>query len=718
MSDSLVVSKKPIGDSLGVVDSLKIKSIKSIDSTSVDSLAIEAVRDTIIPLTFSAELPFSSIIPQEEIRRVNLRFAGDLFSLLPVSYKRSLGFSGLPEEMNFYGAGAGNVSYFENGILLNDRTRNVYDLNLYQTEDVDSIELIPSPRGFLHGVKNNLASVNFITKDNIEMPPYTRLKYIESPFGEGYVDAQFNSLFSKKYLFSFDISNRKMDQGFPNSDFSLWQAKVKLKYLYSNSLNFFLNYNFVKSDIGLNGGINYDSLATLTASPEKYLYDLLSSPVVIRERYQKVKQHNFSARMLAHITEKSTSELSFYYRFNLDEFRQNEFGKQSNLPVFISDRKTKVLGGIVSHQTNFSFFNLSLKGNYEALDYFERFSGKELVSNLFSLDGILTFDIGNKKMIPSLFEKMVVTENTEYYGTGGDIRFLLSNNSSLYLGASYFEKIKDSNSTLISSPTIFTAELGYRRTAEKTFTELTLFYNNQGSGSLAITNPTSSLAQPSYSFQAISNEETYGAGLTFNYVYWKIHALTNSSYASKKIGISTETYLPNITLDWKIEYRDTLFNSSLLLRTGFEAKYSGRQVHAQYDFYETQIFYNLTKPHVPASFSLDMYLSGEIKRSAMIFFSWERYRRTAEKTFTELTLFYNHQGSGSLAITNPTSSLALPSYSFQAISNEVTYGAGLTFNYVYWKIHALTNSSFTSKKTEQRDLPRLSTPCTRDKTLE
>ena len=623
MSDSLVVSRESTGDSLNIVDSLKIKTISPVDSAAVDSLALEAVRDTVVPLTFSAELPFSSIIPQEEIRRVNLRYSGDIFSLLPVSYKRSLGFSGLPEEMNFYGAGFGNVSYFENGILLNDRTRNVYDLNLYQTEDVDSIEVVPSPRGFLHGIFNNLASVNFITKDNIAMPPYTRIKYIESPFGEGYVDAQFNSLFSKKYIFSFDISNRKMDQGFYNSDFSLWQAKVKLKYLYSNSLNFFLNYNFVKSDIGLNGGINYDSLATLTTSPEKYLYDLISSPVVIRERYQKGKQHNFSARMLAHLYEESTSELSFYYRFNLDEYRQNEFGKQSNLPIFISDRKTKVLGGIVSHQTDFSIFNLSLKGNYEYVDYFERFTGKEIINDLFALDGILTFDLGNKRVIPSVFEKMIIAKNTEYYGTGADIRFLLSESSSLYLGTSYFEKVKDAGSTLISSPTIFAAELGYKRTADKTFTELKFYYNNQGSGSFAITDPTSTLTQPVYSFQNVSNEETYGAGLTFNYVYWKIHALTNSSFSSKKIGISTEPYLPNIALDWKLEYRDTLFNSSLYLRTGFEAKYSGRQVHAQYDFYETQVFYDLSKPRVPAWFTLDFYLSGEIKRSAMIFFSWE-----------------------------------------------------------------------------------------------
>jgi len=613
--DTLAVGNLSTGDSLVSVDSLKTNSFAVVDSAAVDSLAREAVRDTIIPLTFKAELPFSSIIAQEEIRRMNLRYAGDLFALVPVSYKRSLGFSGLPEEMNFYGAGFGNVSYFENGILLNDRMRNVYDLNLYQTEDVDSIELVPSPRGFLHGVFNNLATVNFITKDFIAMPPYTRLKYIESPFGEGYVDAQFNSLFSKKYLFSFDVSNRKMDQGFYNSDYSLWQAKVKLKYLYSNALNFFLNYNFVKSDIGLNGGINYDSIATITTSPEKYLYDLLSSPVVIRERYQKVKQHNFSLRMLAHLYEESTSELSFYYRFSLDEYRQNEFGIQSNLPTFLSDRKTKVLGGIVSHQMNFNIFNFSIKGNYEHVDYSGYYSSSSGIygrystdKNNFILDGILTLNNSDNKLIPAVFGKVVSTKGNRYFSFGGDIKYLMSDHSSIYSGISYVEKAHDYDPLTISIlgesfNTLLISEIGYKATTEKMSTILNLFYNRDGSW---------------------STQENYGVGITFHYQYWKIHALTNSLFTKRKYRyFSIGPILPTLTLNWKIEYRDTLFNSSLRLRTGFEAKYSGKQVYAQYNFYRTEIYYDIAKPQVPASFTLDFYLSGEIQKSAMIFFSWE-----------------------------------------------------------------------------------------------
>ena len=611
MGDSLTISSRSAADSVVANDSSKINLFGISDSSATDSLNVEAVVDTVTPITFSAEYPFSSIIPQEEIRRMNLRYAGDLFSLVPVSYKRSLGFSGLPEEMNFYGAGFGNVSYFENGILLNDRTRNFYDLNLYQTEDVDSIEVVPSPRGFLHGVFNNLATVNFITKDFVGIPPYTRIKYIESPFGEGYVDAQFNSLFSKKYIFSFDVSNRKMDAGFVNSDYSLWQAKVKLKYLYSNSLNFFLNYDFVKSDIGLNGGVNYDSLAKRTTEPWLYLYNERTTPVVDRESYQKVKQHNFSLRMLAHLYEESTSELSFYYRFNLDEYRQNEFGRQYNLLTRLSDRKTKTLGGIVSHQTNFSIFNLSLKGNYEHVDYFDRFNPSlGLTADYLSLDGILSCELFNNQLKPSVFGKIVFKNGDYYSGAGTDLSFLVSDNSSLYAGYSYFYKELNvyaglTGFSLTPVPTVFTSEIGYKSTTEKTFTVLNLFYNKRRNWGRTI------------------NQETYGAGLTFNYVYWKIHALTNSSLTKKKNNFSNGPWVPTVILNWKIEYRDTLFNSSLRLRTGFEAKYSSKLLYARNVFLTTEIYYDISKPEVPAWFTLDFYLSGEIQRSAMIYFSWE-----------------------------------------------------------------------------------------------
>jgi len=630
MGDSLSIHSRSTADSVTVFDSLRTNHLGIADSSATDSLNAEAVPDTVVPITFSAEYPFSLIIPQEEIRRMNLRYAGDLFSLIPVSYKRSLGFSGLPEEMNFYGAGFGNVSYFENGILLNDRMRNVYDLNLYQTEDVDSIEVVPSPRGFLHGVFNNLATVNFITKDFVAMPPYTRIKYIESPLGEGYVDAQFNSLFSKKYIFSFDVSNRKMDAGFVNTDYSLWQAKVKLKYLYSNSLNFFLGYNFVKSDIGLNGGIDYDTLATLTTEPWLYLYNERTSPVRDRESYQKVKQHNFSLRMLTHLYEESTSELSFYYRFNLDEYRQNEFGQQSGIQTFISDRKTKTLGGIVSHQTNFSIFNLSLKGNYEYVDYFERFyptyGG---IATLLSIDGILSCKLLDDKIIPSLFGKVLFKEGTNFNGVGTDLNFLLSDNSSFYTGISYFEEAKDVHPGWMTSsrtpfPTIFAAEFGYKETTDKTLIAVNLFYNQRKNTFITITDHNWST---NYRKWILPNENTYGVGLTFNYVYWKIHTLTNSTIQNSLLkegrsSVPADPLVPSLILNWKVEYRDTLFNSSLRLRTGFEAKFSSKQAFAQYDFYEPYVYYDTLKT-VPASFTLDFYLSGEIQRSAMIYFSWE-----------------------------------------------------------------------------------------------
>ena len=44
---------------------------------------------------------------------------------------------------------------------------------------IDSIEILPLPRGFLYGPDNYIAAVNFIEKDFLTPVPYTRIKYYE-----------------------------------------------------------------------------------------------------------------------------------------------------------------------------------------------------------------------------------------------------------------------------------------------------------------------------------------------------------------------------------------------------------------------------------------------------------------------------------------------------------------------------------------------------------
>jgi hypothetical protein len=179
-------------DTLETKQNLSDSTVSVQDTIKISDTTVTRQQKVLIPIN---SLPFLDLIATQNffINKENFyfsdyRYTADIFTNYLPAYKRSLGFVGQPEELSIYGFGFNSISYFENGILLNHRIKNSYNLNLFQNEDIDSIEVIPLTRGFLYGIFNNSVSVNFITKDFIPEEPYTRIKYIEGPYGEGFID--------------------------------------------------------------------------------------------------------------------------------------------------------------------------------------------------------------------------------------------------------------------------------------------------------------------------------------------------------------------------------------------------------------------------------------------------------------------------------------------------------------------------------------------------
>jgi len=79
-------------------------------------------------------------IGKNEIDSYDYRFMGDLLTNAPFGFNRDLGNVGQPSEVLINGQGFGKVSYLNDGISINNRLTNSYDLNLFQSESVDSIE--------------------------------------------------------------------------------------------------------------------------------------------------------------------------------------------------------------------------------------------------------------------------------------------------------------------------------------------------------------------------------------------------------------------------------------------------------------------------------------------------------------------------------------------------------------------------------------------------
>ena len=142
------------------------------DTTAVsDSILTTKVKsDTIAPIQGIPLTDVSTIINKRTFLFDQYRYTGDLLRSFSLNFTKDLGFIGYPNETFIYGVGNSGISYLQDGVFLNNRYTNSLDLNLIQSEDIDSIEIVPSPRGFLYGPYNNPVTVNFITRDFI--PPH------------------------------------------------------------------------------------------------------------------------------------------------------------------------------------------------------------------------------------------------------------------------------------------------------------------------------------------------------------------------------------------------------------------------------------------------------------------------------------------------------------------------------------------------------------------
>ncbi len=525
---------------------------------------------------------------------------------LSLSFIKDLGFIGQPHETFIYGVGNRGISYLQDGVLWNNRYSNSLDLNLVQSEDIDSIEIVPSPRGFLYGPYNNPVAVNFIMRDFLSPQPYTRIRYYEGPNGEAMIDGKFNAQIAKRWNLSFQVTNRSVDETYKNTDLSIWQANAKLKYLLSNSVNISGSYYFVSSNQGLNGGVDYDSLSQISNNPNTDLYDPAIAPVLYPNRTLDVTQHNFSLRTLAKPFDNAKLELSIYYRYSLDEYKN----LQDSITTY-ENKNNKSYGAVLYYYHRYEFLTLKLLADYESrnLELATNY-GISIYSNSderFSFGGIVTACVLENFIHASIYYKRSYWRpgDFNYDGIGADILFWPTEPQTLYLGYSNRKEISIDQS-------LPTFEMGLRYNLPKLMIDIKYYYNEfdpykfQGGPSILRDTPVTIRA----------------LGLSFNYKLWLLLLETNTSYYFKvenenafETGSRHPKNLPNWLFSGGLYVNAIFFNNNLDLKVGFKYYYIGEIISSD-SYYGTG---RLVEP----SNKLDFILIGEIQERAIVYFVWE-----------------------------------------------------------------------------------------------
>lgn len=569
------------------------------DTTFVDSLKQEKIVDTLIPLNNRPLFESSFIISNKEIMRNDYRFTGNLFSQFPSSILHDFGIAGQNSQLQFFSQKLSNVSYLENGVELLKGSDNTFNLNQYQSEIIDSIEIVPLTRGFLFGNFNNAVTLNFITKDVISYAPVSRVKYFEGLFGEAMLDAQFNSITSDRFNLFFGATNRKSEERFDNSSYSIWNVTTGLKYFLSNKINLSLRYSHNKSNIDLFGGINIDSLSKLYANPEEAFYDIFGTIVNSEEAYQKNTKHNFTFSMLGKFIPNSLTKLDLFYNYSLDENR--------NLSSFFRNynNQKKRLGLLLTQDYSISIFDFKflsgLTNTSEKLQIIDSNTEAFKDVNSFFATTIFSMRNFNNRLTTSLFAKTLHNNNEISNGVGADLHLKLIDEFSIYLGASKFRshstnerRDDDSDNKILEAGMNFKNDfillnLNYFSTTyDYAFSEKyrldDRFINRMKSAS--------------------------GLGVKLNINYWKLFLETNSAYFNQNYFEEIESSFPIFRSDIGFYYKNIHFESSLDLKAGINTKlFLSEKIELQFG--------------EKFNYQLDIFISGVIQQRATVFLTWE-----------------------------------------------------------------------------------------------
>lgn len=569
-----------------------------------DSLSTPLITekpDTISPIQGQPLTSTSTIIERQTFLFTNYRYTGDLLRSFPLNFIKDQGFIGQPNESFIYGIGNNGVSYLRDGVLWNNRFTNSLDLNHMQSEDIDSIEIVPSPRGFLYGPYNNPVTVNFISRDFSSPEPYSRLKYYEGPSGEAMIDGLFNANIFKRWNIGLQVTNRKFDSTYTNSEFSTWQINSKLKYFLSNSVNISAYYGYVDSRVGLNDGVDVDSISRITSDINSILYEPLRAPVVSPNQKLETLQHNFVLRTLAKPFDKSILDLSLYYKYNLDEL--------GNGPVTMYNKlEAETYGGSLSYDHKESeYLGLQLGAGYEKNESLvERIVDlpSEYKYNYLSAFGILYISLFDSVLQPSAFYKIerrdFESDDLNNSGYGIDLKISPLRSMNFYAGFSSHTQIFDEATEVYEIGGSYLTEV----------LKLEIKYFNIGD----FVPYTPRLYSLLLRGAEIDYPIHFATGIGFS-ARFKIGLILFEVNYSKYLDYNELLGIPEDQFVGGVYLNDLFFHDNLDLKAGFKFYYTGKILSSEDPLYSAAI--------VEPTNKLDFTLAGEIKKLAIFYFIWE-----------------------------------------------------------------------------------------------
>ncbi len=620
-----------------IQDSTSVSDTTVADSTSMlDSTKTIVKKDTLKPIAITdlfGENVMGSKMTRDDIRKTDYRYTGSFFNNLPFGYLADLGSVGNPDEVHLFGLGFSNISYLQNGVPINNRFQNAFDLNLMQSESIDSITVSSLSSGFLYNSLNNPVTVNFNTRLKVDPRPYSRLRFYQGPDNEGLIDGMFSAYPAKRINVSFQITNQSADSRYVNSELSNWMFNTRVRFMPSNSINIITGYDFSKKDMGLNGGVNAAATPTL-------LYDNIQAEVNFDDRYHKNTGHHLFLKSIFKVDSVSYTDLTLYYQDQLDEFRQNEFASDTTIESIKNDNGYKTTGAFVNQEFYHNIFKFQFLARYERTEFNVEWQEPNIdfmptitkySSDLWSVGGRMSAIFSDNLVQSSVFLKLSELDDRSLFGWGANLNLNISNNLAFFTGYSSYDRAHHSSMGEIN---IF--EAGLKTKLPFAAFNLSYFNINHTYYSFPITfvegNIESVYNASSFVGYANNDFERSGISLKAQVDLWKLRFISNSSYYFNESKFADPT-IPEITSFGGFYYVDTLFNTNLDLKAGVNYKFYSERNFAIYDFQLLRSAFHESSgkeltgvngaSQTQLGYQFDLFIAATIRERATIYIAFE-----------------------------------------------------------------------------------------------
>ena len=416
-------------------------------------------------------------------------------------------------------------------MTINNRWQNSYDWYHFQSETIDSLELIPLSRGFYYSPFNNPVSINFVTKSNVDTRPLSRIRFYQAPNDEALVDVLFNTYLFKRTTLRLQVTNSGIENIFGSdtvsSDYSSWKVLTSLRYMVNNNMNVIGSYNFLRTTVGLYGGLREEELE------EK----LISSNPIYSDRSQKTMNHNFNLKLLGTFIEELPGELNLFYQFNDQYYKQGFETRNPRIPEIENTNKFTTYGINFRQALLLEDVQLEVLANYEQTKYDTDILKSNSIENALSIGGKGELDI-IETIFPAAYAKLLRYNNETFFGLGADVAVKFNEEFSVFAGGSFFAKPYsilerqykfDETSSNKQNITAFETGLKFRLPVISGSANY-FYYNNDNQPLPVIDQYSDSLLINEVSYFSNHKLTSSGLNLSFDFKIWVLLLSTKFSY--------------------------------------------------------------------------------------------------------------------------------------------------------------------------------------------